>query len=104
MKSASEIAREMTETILRDFEFNEEKELAVMVSGLGATPMMELYVLYDQVEAVLKEHGHKIWKAYIGDFVTSLDMNGASLTIVDLDEEIKELLLQTAEPIGMKNY
>lgn len=104
LKSASEIAREMTETILQDFEFNEEKELAVMVSGLGATPMMELYVLYDQVETVLKEHGHKIWKAYIGDFVTSLDMNGVSLTIVDLDEEIKELLLQTAESIGMKNY
>lgn len=104
MKSAKEIATEMTETILNDFEFDGEKEVAVMISGLGSTPIMELYVLYDEVEKILAQKGHKIFKTYIGNFVTSLDMNGASLTIVDLDEEIKELMLEPATPIGMKNY
>ena len=47
LKSASEMAQEMAETILNDFDFEEGKEVAVMLSGLGATPVMELYVLYD---------------------------------------------------------
>ena len=104
LKSASEIAQEMAETILNDFDFEEGKEVAVMLSSLGATPVMELYVLYDEVEKVLAKAGHKVWKTYIGNYVTSLDMNGASLTIVDLDDEIKELLSEPAVPIGMKNY
>lgn len=104
LKSAKDIAKEMTEAILDDFAFEEGKEVAVMISGLGATPVMELYVLYDEVEKLLAQAGHKVWKTYIGDFVTSLDMNGASLTIVDLDEEMKELLSTPAKPIGMKNY
>lgn len=104
LKSSNEIATEMTETILEDFDFEDSHELAVMISGLGATPLMELYVLYNQVENVLSSKGHKILKVYIGDFVTSLDMNGVSLTLVDLDDEIKELLDQPAKPIGMKNY
>ena len=104
LKSASEMAQEMAETILNDFDFEEGKEVAVMLSGLGATPVMELYVLYDEVEKVLAKAGHKVWKTYIGNYVTSLDMNGASLTIVDLDDEIKELLSEPAVPIGMKNY
>lgn len=104
LKSASEMAQEMAETILNDFDFEEGKEVAVMLSSLGATPVMELYVLYDEVEKVLAKAGHKVWKTYIGNYVTSLDMNGASLTIVDLDDEIKELLSEPAVPIGMKNY
>ena len=55
-------------------------------------------------QKILKDKGHKIYKVYIGNFVTSLDMNGASLTIVDLDDEIKDLLEFPASPVGMKNY
>ena len=61
-------------------------------------------MLYNKVEKILKDKGHKIYKVYIGNFVTSLDMNGASLTIVDLDDEIKSLLELPANPVGMKNY
>lgn len=104
LKSANEIADEMAETLLEDFDFQDSRELAVMISGLGSTPIMELYVLYNQVEKTLLCKGHHIHKVFIGNYVTSLDMNGASLTIVDLDEEIKELLNYPAYPVGMKGY
>lgn len=104
LQSADDIATEMTNAILQDFDFQDSRDLAVMVSGLGATPLMELYVLYNKIEQILSEKGHRIKKVYIGNFVTSLDMNGASLTIVDLDDEIETLLEIPANPIGMKNY
>lgn len=104
LRTADEIASEMTEAILDDFDFQDSRKLAVMISGLGGTPLMELYVLYNKVESILREKGHHVKKVYIGNFVTSLDMNGASLTIVDLDDEIELLLEEPAEPIGMKNY
>ena len=104
IKSADEIAEKITNSILDDFDFSDSRELAVMISGLGSTPVMELYVLYNKVEKILKEKGHNIYKVYIGNFVTSLNMNGASLTIVDLDTETKYLLEQPAKPVGMKNY
>lgn len=104
LRSADEIAIEMTNAILDDFDFKDSRKLAVMISGLGATPLMELYVLYNKVEQILSGKGHSVKKVYVGNFVTSLDMNGASLTIVDLDDEIETLLEEPADPIGMKNY
>lgn len=92
LKTADEIAAEMTGAILQDFGFSESENLAVMLSGLGATPLMELYVVYDKVAEILTGEGHRIDRTLIGNFVTSLDMNGLSLTIVRLDEELKELL------------
>ncbi|GIP59615.1 dihydroxyacetone kinase subunit DhaK [Paenibacillus sp. FSL W8-0186] len=92
LKTADEIAAEMTGAILQDFGFSKSEELAVMLSGLGATPLMELYVVYDKVAEILTGQGHRIDRTLIGNFVTSLDMNGLSLTIVRLDEELKELL------------
>lgn len=82
----------MTGAILRDFAFEGSENLAVLLSGLGATPLMELYVLYDKVAELLTGQGHRIDRTFIGNYVTSLDMNGASLTIVRLDEELKVLL------------
>lgn len=104
LTSATEIANKMTAALLEDFEFNGPKKLAVMISGLGSTPSMELYILYNSVAEKLNHEGHQITKTYIGDFVTSLDMNGVSLTIVELDEEIEKLLEYPAKPVGLKGY
>ena len=76
--------------------------MAVLVSGLGATPVMELYILYDEIEAYLKEQGLSVYKVLIGDYVTSLDMNGAALTVMKLDDELKELLDYEAESPGIE--
>ncbi len=102
--TADKTAEEMTAALLADFEFSGKQELAVMISGLGSTPLMELYVLYNKVEQMLSNSGHDIFRVYIGDYVTSLDMNGASLTIMSVDEELKELLNYPASPVGRKNY
>lgn len=104
LKSADEIAEEMTNTLLNDFSFEKKEDLAVMISGLGSTPMMELYVLYNKVEEILNKEGHNIYKVYIGNYVTSLDMNGVSLTLMNMDDELKDLLEYPASPVGMKNY
>lgn len=95
--TADQIAGEMTEAILRDFAFDGPQEVAVMLSGLGATPPMELYVLYGKVAGILKGQGHRIHRTFVGNYVTSLDMNGVSLTIVRLDQELKELLNHPGE-------
>ena len=102
--NGQEIAIEMTKAILTDFEFDEKKKLAVMISGLGSTMLMEQYVICGQVLETLKEQGHQVEKVYVGNFVTSLDMGGISLTIVDLDEEITQLLDAAGQAVGLKNY
>lgn len=75
--------------------------MAVLVSGLGATPVMELYVLYDEIDRLLADKGIRVYKSYVGDYFTSLDMMGATLTVMKLDSELKELLDMPVECMGM---
>lgn len=102
VKSANEIAREMTATILNDIEIKADSEVAVIVSGLGATPLMELYILYDEIEKHLSENKISVYKVFVGNYVTSLDMNGTALTIMKLDDELKMLLDYEAESKGIE--
>ena len=102
VKSANEIAREMTSTILNDIEIKPDSEVAVIVSGLGATPLMELYILYDEIEKYLSENKISVYKVFVGNYVTSLDMNGTALTIMKLDDELKMLLDYEAESKGIE--
>ena len=102
LKPAKDIARQMAKAVIDDMEPEEGSEVAVLMSGLGATPVMELYVLYDEVEAYLEEQGLSVYKVFIGDYVTSLDMNGAALTVLKLDDELKELLDQEAKSPGIE--
>ena len=102
LKPAKKIAKDMAKAVIDDLEPENGAEVAVLLSGLGATPIMELYVLYDEIEAYLKDQGLSIYKVLIGDYVTSLDMNGAALTVMKLDEELKELLDYDAKAPGLK--
>lgn len=102
VKSANEIAREMTATILNDIEIKPDSEVAVIVSGLGSTPLMELYILYDEIEKYLSENKISVYKVFVGNYVTSLDMNGTALTIMKLDDELKMLLDYEAESKGIE--
>jgi len=92
LEDAAGIARRMTDIVLPDFPFVSGDEVAVLVSGLGATPLMELYVLYQEIEKILTGKGIRVYRPYVGNYFTSLDMMGATLTVMKLDEELKQLL------------
>jgi len=92
LQTADQIAVRMTEAILADLQPARGDTLAVMVNGLGATPPEELYILYRKVYAILTDRGLKIHRAYVGEFATSMEMAGASLTFMRLDDELTALL------------
>ena len=92
LQRADEISERMTSAILDDLSPVEGDRLAVMVNGLGATPPEELYVMYRNVHGILTEKGLSIYRAYVGEYATSMEMAGASLTFFRLDDEMIELL------------
>lgn len=92
LEDAAGIARRMVNIVLPDQPFEAGEEAAVLVSGLGATPVMELYVLYNEIEQLLTAEGIRIHRAYVGNYFTSLDMMGATLTVMKLDGELKRLI------------
>lgn len=102
LETAAGMARRMVDVVLPDYPFVPGDEVAVLVSGLGATPVMELYVLYNEIEKILADQGLKIYKAYVGNYFTSLDMMGATLSVMKVDEELKELLDLPVKTMGMK--
>lgn len=101
LKTADEMAKTMVDIVVPDMPFVEGDELAVIVSGLGATPVMELYILYNKIEELLREKGIKVYKAFVGNYFTSLEMMGATFTAMKLDDELKELLDVPCETMGM---
>ncbi|MGI8315953.1 dihydroxyacetone kinase subunit DhaK [Halobacillus mangrovi] len=92
LASANEIAMELTEKVLPELELNHSDEVAVMINGMGATPEMELYVVNCKIQAILSEKGVKVHETFIGEYMTSLEMAGCSLTVLKLNDELKELL------------
>lgn len=95
--SADEIVDELIEAIVPDLPYESGDEVALMINGLGGTPISELYLLYGIAHRKLSERGIKVWRSYVGEYCTSLEMAGASMTLVKVDDEIKELLLAPAE-------
>ena len=102
LETASQMARRMTDIVVSDYPYKEGDEVVVLVSGLGATPVMELYVLYDEIDRILKEKGIRTCKAYVGDYFISLDMMGATLTVMKVDDELKELIDMPANCMGLR--
>lgn len=102
MQPAATIVKKMMRKLDEDMPFAKGDEFAVIVSGLGCTPLMEQYIVYGEAKAYLDAVGIKVYKAYIGNYVTSLDMNGIAITVCRVDEEIKSLLSYEADCPGMK--
>jgi len=102
LETAAQMAKRMVDVVIPDYPFQSGDEVVVLVSGLGATPVMELYVLYDEIDRLLADQGIKTHKAYVGNYFTSLDMMGATLTVMKLDEELKELIDMPAYSMGLK--
>lgn len=104
LKSADEIAQSIMDLILPDLPFERGDEVVVLLSGLGATPVMELYILYNKVEAILAEHGISVYRPYVGNYFTSLEMMGATVTVMKLDAELKTLIDLEAKSMGLTQF
>lgn len=98
IKSADEISKELLDYILKDFE-NLDGEFVLMVNGMGQTTEMELFVVNNFVYDYLKEKNISIKKTYLGNFMTSMDMAGFSLTLFKVDEEILKLLEEDVDVV-----
>ncbi len=92
LESADAVTATLVETILADMPLERGAEVAVLVNGLGATPYSELYVIFRHVAAMLDERGIIMHRTYVGEYVTSLEMAGASVTLMKLDAELKRLI------------
>jgi len=97
MAPANEIADELLEAVASDIPYKAGDEVALMVNGMGGTPISELYLLYGYAHEQVEKRGMKIKRNYVGNYCTSLEMAGFSLTLVKLDPELEELLAAPAE-------
>lgn len=89
--TARETAEALLDKILEDYDYS-GSEVALLVNGLGGTPLMELYILNKEVNELLAEKGIRVYRTLVGNYMTALDMTGCSLTLMKLDRELKELL------------
>jgi dihydroxyacetone kinase-like protein len=97
LKSADAIIDEMFDAVAGDLPFKSGDRVALMINGLGGTPPAELYILYRRAAQRCKEAGLTIARNYVGEYCTSLEMAGASLTLLRLDKELETLLAAPAE-------
>ncbi|WP_416322539.1 dihydroxyacetone kinase subunit DhaK [Mycoplasmopsis felis] len=91
IKPSKEIVKEMLDLILKDYDYN-NSEVALMVNGLGGTPEMELFIATNDIHNYLESKNIKIYSSHVGNFMTSLEMQGMSISLLKLDNELKELL------------
>ncbi|MEG0368872.1 MAG: dihydroxyacetone kinase subunit DhaK [Hungatella sp.] len=94
--TADEVAQVILNKILADMPLEKDDEISVMVNGLGATPLEEQLIVYRSLHKKLSKMGIHIYMPHIGEFATSMEMAGLSITIMKLDEQLKELLRQPA--------
>lgn len=104
IRPADQIVTQLFDKILADIPFPGGTEVAVMVNGLGGTPLMELYVANNKVAQILKDRNLKVVKTYVGNYMTSLEMAGFSITLLKLDAELKKLLLAPADTPALAQF
>ena len=101
MLSANETAKRLLDTILADLDYS-GKEVVVLVNGMGATPLMELYIINSFVQDYLKEKDVKVYDTMVGNYMTAIEMAGFSLTLLRLDEDMKRLYDAKADTLAWK--
>jgi dihydroxyacetone kinase-like protein len=92
LKPADAVTEIIMERLIKDLPFKSGAEVGILVNGLGATPAEELFIVYNKAHEILKDYGISIYRAFVGEYATSLEMAGASVTLLKLDDELKGLL------------
>ena len=103
LKTADEHVEYMMEKLLSEQKFSENEKTAVLINGLGATPLMELYIINRKVSEILKNKKIEISETIVGNYMTSLEMPGFSITLLKLDEELEKYLKFKARTPAYKN-
>ena len=96
LKTADEITDTMMSSVLQDLPYQKGDEVAVLINGLGATPKEEMYIVYRRIDQLLKKEGISVFHVYVGEFATSMEMAGMSISLLKLDDELKNLLAKPA--------
>lgn len=94
---ADQVVDEMLDNIIADLPYQKNDEVAVLVNGLGATTLDEQYIVTRRINQYLSDKGIHVYRYYVGEYVTSLEMAGFSISLLKLDEELKELLDKPAQ-------
>lgn len=103
ISSADSVAEQLMSKIFSDIELKGGDEVSVMINGLGSTTNMELFIVNKKVNEILKDKGIEVYKTFVGEFMTSLEMAGCSISILKLDDELKELLEDSADTPAFKS-
>lgn len=101
MRPANEVVDLLLDKILADIDYA-GSEVAVMINGAGATPLMELFIINNHVANVLEEKGIKVYRTLVGEYMTSIEMEGFSISLLKLDEQMKKLLEAKADTPAWK--
>lgn len=92
MMTADELSKRMTDSLVKELGLSENDEVTVLVNGFGGTPLQELYLFLNSTAKILDEYKIKIYRSFAGNYMTSIDMSGASLTFMNMNSELKSLL------------
>jgi len=97
LEAADVIVDELFEAVANDLPFKKGDKVGLMINGMGGTPISELYLLYRKAALNCKSHGLEVVRNYVGNYCTSLEMAGFSLTLIRLDDELERLMAAPAE-------
>ncbi len=104
IRTADEVVEELVGRVLEDQPLQAGDEVAVLVNGLGGTPLMELFIMNRKVNAILTAMGVKIHDTNVGNYMTSIEMAGASVSILKLDDELKGYYGAKADTVAYKHF
>ncbi|HVN52708.1 MAG TPA: dihydroxyacetone kinase subunit DhaK [Anaerolineaceae bacterium] len=102
VKSADEIVDMLIEPVISDIPFKTGDEVLLFVNSMGGTPLIELYIVYRRAHEFATKHGLKVVRSLIGPYITSLEMAGASITVLKMDEDLKKLWDAPVKTPGMR--
>jgi len=103
ISSADSVTEQLMNKILSDIELNSGDEVSIIINGLGSTTNMELFIVNKKVNEILKNKGIKVHKTFVGEFMTSLEMAGCSISVLKLDHELRDLLEYSADTPAFKS-
>jgi dihydroxyacetone kinase-like protein len=101
LQTADEITDRLTADVLDDLDIGGDNEVAVMINGLGGTPLSELYIVARRADQILANRAIDVWDIWVDEYCTSLDMAGCSITLLELDDELRELLEHPVSTPGL---